>query len=266
MMALRRVQFNADIDGMTPKAPQFAGVQGDHRATDILITLDDRLISSGHLYRVEFMDCMNNYDTTELLIPDEESNTITVPLTRSITRTGGIWEVRLIVSQLGADLSEEFVLFTLAGRIYLDSRQEGEAGETHEQRGLSALISDAKAATFAADNAASSATAAAQSADSASAIAQDKAGLAEGAASAADIAATQASMAATAAGEVVEQVDIHNGAAQAAADGAQVAREGAQQALSALLAKLVKFNSIDEMLAATKTQGNLYYAPYNQEV
>ncbi|MDD2362805.1 MAG: hypothetical protein PHH84_07635, partial [Oscillospiraceae bacterium] len=124
-MLLRTIRFNADIDGITPKTPQFAGVQGDHCATRLIFTLDDRLISPEYLYRVEFMDGMSNYYTTELLIPDGVTDAITVPLTRSITHTGGSREVRLIVSRLETDLTKEFVLFTLAGRIYFDGRQDG---------------------------------------------------------------------------------------------------------------------------------------------
>lgn len=206
-MALRSILFHADLNGVTPEAVQFAGVQGDHCATEIVFELENPLISPDYLYRAEIVDSVSNYDTTDLLTP--AAGKISLPLIRAWTGTEGTCEVRLVVSRLSEDLTEEFVLYSHAGRIYIESRQDGEAQEHNLESGLTALIADTKAAASSASLSAGNADKSAADALTAAWHANTAAVNADNAAAAADASAASADTAAVNAQAVADAVDVY---------------------------------------------------------
>ena len=134
----RRVTFYAGVDSLSPAVPQYAGVQGDHNATALTFVLEQALCSENYLYRVQSIDGMGNFDTTDLL--KIEDNSLTVPLTALWTQAGGVGEIRLVISRLSEDLSEEQVLYTLSGHLYYDANADNQPQRQELQRGLTSLI------------------------------------------------------------------------------------------------------------------------------
>jgi hypothetical protein len=143
-MIIRTVNFSVGVDSIVPQTKQYAGIQGDHCSTNLVFTLDDDLISQDYIYRVEMVDSMNKYKTTETLMVDLENRVLEVPLTRWWTQSVGLCEVRLVVSKLDFEYNEEFVLYSFPAHIYFESRLEGIYQERETEQGLTALIESVK--------------------------------------------------------------------------------------------------------------------------
>lgn len=58
-MAIRTITFSATANGVTP-AQQYAGVAGEHNATNVVINLSDDLVAAlgaeGTVYRFEIVE------------------------------------------------------------------------------------------------------------------------------------------------------------------------------------------------------------------
>ncbi len=140
MSAVRTVRFTMGADSVAPRERQYAGVQGDHCGTVIVFSLGDDLVSPDYIYRVEMVDSLNRYITTENIVLPPGGAEISVPLTREWTRSAGLCEIRVVVSKLNSEFGEELVFHTPAAHIYFDGRVEGVSAEREEGRGLTALI------------------------------------------------------------------------------------------------------------------------------
>ena len=64
---VRSIIFFADENGVSPSEPQFAGVQGEHNATEVKFQLSSALTSPEYLYRIEFSDAAGEYDSTDFI-------------------------------------------------------------------------------------------------------------------------------------------------------------------------------------------------------
>lgn len=154
---IRTVSFAATTSGVTPNQAQFAGVQGDHNATSVVFTLDEALVNEAYQYRFEFVDGAGGYDTTDFVTL--AANQASCLLPGNWTSSGGTGTIRLCAVILGADNTEEQVVYTLSGRLKFTARDTGTPMETEYEKGLSGLIEDAKDATNAANAAAEDAQA-----------------------------------------------------------------------------------------------------------
>ncbi len=167
---IRTITYQVTPDGITPAAPQPAGVQGEHRATQITFQLDAQLQQTSYRYRAEFTDSAGDFDTTAFL--PLEGGSVTVEMPRGWTRHAGVGEVRLCIAQLDDQGGEEQTVYTFAGRVQLSPRTEGMLLSYPEEGGLSGLVEETQDAADAANTAALNAQNAADTAGVVSAQAQ----------------------------------------------------------------------------------------------
>ena len=140
-MALREIEFTVDEGGvLSPADIQIGGVQGEHRATELVFEFSDELYErlkgeskNGTLvYRFDIVDgeCKEHHSDTALLCGPE----VRLPLEYAITQHGGLIKVVLIVSFMreSADEPETFVVkseeaqIKLAFSPYVNEKQEYE--------------------------------------------------------------------------------------------------------------------------------------------
>ena len=159
---IRTVTFSATPSGVTPDQPQFAGVQGDHNATSVVFALDEALVNAAYQYRFEFVDGAGGYDTTDFVALENSQASCLLP--GNWTGAGSTGTIRLCAVILGADNTEEQVVYTLSGRLKFAPRDTGTPMETEYEKGLSGLIADTKDAADAANQAAADAETAADAA------------------------------------------------------------------------------------------------------
>jgi len=128
-MAIRTVTFSATASGVTPASPQSAGVQGEHNATNVIINLSAELVSAlsvdGAVYRFEFVDANDGFDTTENFALVSPATSVEVLLPNGWTSAAGCATLRLVIAQLGIDNSEEMTLFSLPCRLKISDRYTG---------------------------------------------------------------------------------------------------------------------------------------------
>ena len=265
---VRSIYFFADENGISPSEPQFAGVQGEHNATEVKFQLSSDLISPEYLYRIEFSDAAGEYDSTDF-IPISESF-VEYLLPENWTKAGGVGVIHLCVVVLDANGQEEQEVYSLAGRLKFAPRESG-GMKTKYEKGLSALIAGAGEATDAANEAAENANAAADrvdeaitdantatananraaaSADASAATATSAAGIATSAAATAHTAAGQAQAAKAAA-------DTAAGGANAAAEQAQAAAASAGTAAGTASTAASQANAVAQTVQAKLDAGEL---------
>ena len=270
MEPIRTITFRATRDGLTPNSPQYAGVQGEHNATQVIFQLDSGLTILGGKYRIEYVDSTGQQDTTDFLTPS--SGAVSSLLPKEWTSNGGIAEIRLVIASKDASTQATQTMITLAGKLYYadkygcnrtDCIQKGlselieeahdatadaaAAAETANTAATGALAAtaDAAAATQAANTAAAGANAAAQDASHFYTLAQ---GQAELATAQAGIAASQAEAALT----YSETAAAEAGKAAAGAAGAQTAQAAAEAARNTAQAASDEANGLAEQVAADK--------------
>ena len=169
---IRTVTFSATPSGVTPDQPQFAGVQGDHNATSVVFALDEALVNAAYQYRFEFVDGAGGYDTTDFVALENSQASCLLP--GNWTGAGSTGTIRLCAVILGADNTEEQVVYTLSGRLKFAPRDTGTPMETEYEKGLSGLIADTKDAADAANQAAADAETAAEAAQAVADTVQQK--------------------------------------------------------------------------------------------
>lgn len=148
-MAVRKIEYRVKADGIEPAVKQFAGVQGDHKATELIFNIDTTLYESlteqlsdgGKLiYRFDGYDgeggiCRS--DTRDL------TKTVTYPLEEWLTRFGGIVKVVLVISLLKDDLTE-MELFSFPALLQLKNLPEGSETDGESYESMSVLAQVAK--------------------------------------------------------------------------------------------------------------------------
>lgn len=116
-MAIRYVSFVVSDDTtVTPNVPQYAGVQGEHNATQIGFVIDPngRLAHHTYQYFIECVDAAGGYDRTPELV--RHGSEITTLMPYAWTQYGGISTVRLVVESNGQ------LLYSVEGRLQLEER------------------------------------------------------------------------------------------------------------------------------------------------
>ncbi|MCI8554040.1 MAG: hypothetical protein HFJ80_03745, partial [Clostridiales bacterium] len=149
MKAVSTIFFTAGPVEVEPAGPQYAGVQGDHQATRVVFILDEALYAAQYSYRLEYVDGMGGYDTTDYLKPVAQEGQAGVQveywLPDTWTRSGGAGEIRLVVALLDSLNNEQQIVHTLTGRVYFSRREAGSHEvQSHLRHGLSSLIADAQ--------------------------------------------------------------------------------------------------------------------------
>lgn len=238
----RTVHFTVTENAVNPCDPQYAGVQGDNNSTLISFDLSEKLASENYKYRVEFIDGMGAFLTSDFLsLTGTEVKMVNVPIPREWTQAGGAGEVRLVISELDALNNEMHTVFSAVGRVYFASRSSGPDSDMRVlYHGLSSLVADmhnavdeTKQATEDANEAADAANEAAGSVNEALSNTAEAIDGANAARDAANLAAQEAKEAAATAEEEAEAAHQITLAAQAAAGKADTAATAAQNAASA---------------------------------
>ena len=101
---------------VSPDAPQFAGVQGDHRAVQVAFSVPEELQGDSFRYRIDGLDGAGGYVTSGLL-PIDDQGGVAFLLPAAFTQAGGELLVRLVVSEL-ADGAEVATTHSFDGRLY----------------------------------------------------------------------------------------------------------------------------------------------------
>ena len=153
-MAVREIKYTVGEEGITPTIKQFGGLQGEHKATEIVFEIESQLYSllqeqaeelnGSLLYRFKGYDGEGGCASTvpvllpqEVLPQEDDENmvlsTVTYPLEEWITRYGGIIKVVLVISLLKADKTE-MELYNAPAVIQLKNQPVGKdvSGESFE--------------------------------------------------------------------------------------------------------------------------------------
>lgn len=168
----------------TPAEPQAAGVWGDHRAATVRFLLTDP--PAHRLYRVEVCDGGGGYDITDLLTPQDNAVTCTIP---SHWTAAGIATLRLVEVTV-QDGEETGVYHYPPVRVQFEARQDGVAAVATPT--WQAVMTAAQLASAAATEAAERATVTANSAYYDASVATQKAQQAAAAAETAAVSAENA--------------------------------------------------------------------------
>lgn len=168
-MALKTIEYTVSASGLSPKVRQDGGVQGDHKVTNLVFTLDSYLMEAlreraealtdtgGLYYRFDEYNGEGNFIST---VPQElTSEVIVFPLEEWITRYGGIIKVVLVIT-VGDSESTQLELVSYPAILSLKSRPTGSEPDQKEYSSISAL-------SVSATDAAQKAEAAAETAETA---------------------------------------------------------------------------------------------------
>lgn len=112
------IRFTPDLVSGTvsPAAPQYGGVQGDHHAVQVSFDVPEELQGDRFRYRIDGRDGAGGYVTSGLL-PLDDSGAVGFLLPAAFTQAGGQLLVRLVVSELD-DHQEIATAHSFDGRLY----------------------------------------------------------------------------------------------------------------------------------------------------
>ena len=115
LTAVRKVFFTVAADGSVPATPQWAGVQGEHNATEVVFEIPAHWVQAGYRFHAEWIDGVQGGYVSEALFVQD--NTVGVLLPKNWTEAGGIGELRL-VAQLQGDTEENSqIVYTSTARL-----------------------------------------------------------------------------------------------------------------------------------------------------
>lgn len=142
---IRNIEYNIDINGISPKTKQFGGVQGDHKVTKVVFNLADDLYQQikGCKYRFDVYDGEGgviHYETKVL-----ETSKLEHLLENATTKCGGTVKVVLVFTN-SKDNETEYELYSFPAILTLKSLPEGRAKEGEDYTSVSTLAESAKAA------------------------------------------------------------------------------------------------------------------------
>ena len=149
-MAVRKIEFTVSLDGIQPAVKQFAGVQGDHKATEIVFNIAPELYQSltaqatngaKLIYRFDGYDGEGGFkssDTAELT-----ESQLSYELEEWLTRFGGIVRAVLVISLLKDDLTQ-MELYSFPALLQLKNRSDGYMPDAEGYKSMSTLAQVAK--------------------------------------------------------------------------------------------------------------------------
>lgn len=140
-MAVRTIEFEVSANGITPATLQAAGVQGDHKSTKVIFTLEESLFQSitqqaadteaQAIYRIDGYNAEGGVSRSEAQTLVE--NNISYYIEEWLTRYGGNVKIVLVISLLKNDKTE-MELFSFPALLKLKNLPDGEdtSGENYE--------------------------------------------------------------------------------------------------------------------------------------
>ena len=140
---------------VTPSVPQEAGVAGGVNNIKVVFTLPEELLNENFLYRFECINGLGEYGTLPDFRLTEGQTEASAILPPCFTKSGGIGEVRLSVSELDEHQNAAQEMYTFSGRLRIAHRDTGvNAGEEEIRQGLTGLVEQTKEAAARAESAA----------------------------------------------------------------------------------------------------------------
>lgn len=160
---MREIKYTVSLDGVTPSNVQFGGMQGEHNATRLNVTINTELFTKleGAAYRFEAEDgagCRQAIAMGEI-----ESENVVCSVPQSVTCNGGNVTIRLIFSKV-AETEIEYILYSFPIRLRFDLTSNGKFTESKDASDISAAVALAKGYTEKAEQAANMAENAAKTA------------------------------------------------------------------------------------------------------
>ncbi|MBE6727160.1 MAG: hypothetical protein E7562_00765 [Ruminococcaceae bacterium] len=162
---IREIKFTVNENAVTPNARQFAGIAGEHNATQLLFTIEEALLekiqqqaddSKELKYRFDCFDsCGALYSTESAPFTGE---TVTLPLGENITRLGGEAKIVLVVTLLNAESKTEMELLSVPVSVYFKGVPFASGKLDESRESLTSLEQSAKKAARNAEESAASAT------------------------------------------------------------------------------------------------------------
>ena len=152
---VRKIEYTVKSTGTEPATVQFYGVQGEHRATELVFELDDELYlklvalkenERNLIYRIDGYDGeggLHRSDVNEL-----SAESVSYMLEEKLTRFGGKLKILLVISLKYLDETEmELYSFPVTGQ--LKNLPDGRAvcGENHESMSVLAEVAKQNAET-----------------------------------------------------------------------------------------------------------------------
>ena len=122
---IRTIEYTVSLTGVTPRSPQFAGVQGENGVSVIRFTPDNEFADAVSYfaqsydmlkYRVDCIDGAGRNITGEVL--DYSGRTVDFPLTNELTKMGGKLSACLIISGVNNDSTQSAVLYSFPVSLY----------------------------------------------------------------------------------------------------------------------------------------------------
>ena len=148
--ARRTVALTVAADGeITPAAPQYAGIQGEHNACEVVFTLPQEWITAAYHYRAEYVGGDGSGGVTGVLTAKDGKVSVSLPY--AWTRAGAAAVMRLVAYVL-TDRQEVQTVYAVDARLYYRAKQDMDEDEARE--GLSQLAEDVSDAIAAANAAA----------------------------------------------------------------------------------------------------------------
>lgn len=142
--AVRTVTFTVHENSIAPTAPQWAGIQGEHQATRVVFELLDSWSRADYRYRVEWIDGMQAFFTSDFLTADDEGISLLLPA--AWTAAGGTGEIRLAASLNEGTGDMGQTVYSMTGRLTFSNRDEGIPGIASAASSLDFLLSEAQRA------------------------------------------------------------------------------------------------------------------------
>ena len=160
---MREIKYTVSLDGVSPSNVQFGGMQGEHNATRLNVTIDTELFAKleGAAYRFEAEDGAGCRQT--IAMGEIESENVVCSVPQSVTCNGGNVTIRLIFSKV-AETEIEYILYSFPIRLRFDLTSNGEFTESKDASDISAAVALAKGYTEKAEQAANMAENAAKTA------------------------------------------------------------------------------------------------------
>ncbi len=158
-MAIKTIEYEVDLAGITPATEQFAGTQGDHRVTEIAFEISNELYTAINevagdgavMYRFDVYDGEGGVWSREASKLNNAA--VSIELEERHTRHGGKIEVYLIITALSADGETQTELYSFPAVLRLKNRAEGVFKEGESYESITTLAQGVRNSAVAAENA-----------------------------------------------------------------------------------------------------------------
>ena len=142
--AVRWVSFTVTADAISPAVPQWAGVQGEHRATGVSFEVPEEWIDAGYRFRVEWVDGMQAFFVSDYL--EVEDGRVKCLLPAAWTAAGGTAEIRLAAGWVGETPEACQTVYSAAGRLSFTGRDEKQPTRAQAESSIAYLLENLKTA------------------------------------------------------------------------------------------------------------------------